>query len=317
MTGIAVSRAGLQTTVQGRPRTGQRHLGVPASGAADPLALALANRLVGNDDLLAPGLETTLDGVALHFGQPTFVAVTGAVAAVTINGVRGPCHATIAVAAGDQLAVGRAEAGARSYVAFAGGLQIEAVLGSPSTYLPAALGGHEGRALARGDMLVVAAGTAAPPQRSTPDEFRPPLSGSRALRACAGAEIDALPATQRATLFDSNFTVGSRADRMGLRLEGPPFTVDSGGRLPSAAVFPGTLQCPEDGRPILLGVDAQTTGGYPRVAQVARCDRHLVGQLRPGDRLRFLRRDPPAATADLKAKRAYWQRWLADIDDIL
>lgn len=317
MSGIAVSRAGLQTTVQGRPRTGQRHLGVPASGAADLLSLALANRLVGNADLLAPALETTLDGVALHFGETTFIAVTGAVAVVTVNGDRRPSHATIAVAAGDQLVVGRAEAGARSYVAVAGGLQTEAVLGSPSTYLPAALGGHEGRALARGDTLAVTPCAEAPPLLSTPDEFRPPLSGGRALRACAGAEIDALPAAQRDLLFDSNFVVGRRADRMGLRLDGPTLHVNTSGRLPSAAVFPGTLQCPEDGRPILLGVDAQTTGGYPRIAQLARCDRHLIGQLRPGDRLRFLHRDPPAATVDLKAKRAYWRRWLPDIDEIL
>jgi allophanate hydrolase subunit 2 len=87
--------------------------------------------------------------------------------------------------------------------------------------------------------------------------------------------------------------------------------------MPSAAVFPGTLQCPESGVPFLLGIDAQTTGGYPRVLQVARPDRHLIGQLRPGDRLRFLLRTPAEATRDLRLKHAAWRRWLPDIDAIV
>lgn len=317
MTSFTVTRPGLQTTVQGRPRTGLRHLGVPASGAADPLSLALANRLVGNDDRLAPGLETALDGVALRFTASGFVAVTGARAAVRLNGERQAAHRTIAVRTDDELIVGAAEAGARSYLAFAGGLEAATVLGSCSTYLPAALGGYRGRALARGDTLACAAIEASPPPASTPEEFRPPLSGSTALRACRGAELDALAASERGELFEFNFTVGRRADRMGLCLDGIRFRVDSAGTLPSAPVFPGTIQCPEDGRPILLAVDAQTTGGYPRVAQVARCDRHQVGQLRPGHRLRLLLRDPDAAAADLAAKHAYWERWLPDIADII
>ena len=317
MTAFTVTRPGLQTTVQGSARTGLRHLGVPASGAADPLSLALANRLVGNDDLLCPGLETTLDGVALRFAAAGFIAITGAGAAIELNGERQAAHRTIAVRAGDELNVGVAEAGARSYLAFAGGLEAQTVLGSGSTYLPAALGGYHGRALTRGDTLDCAAFAAAPPLASTPAEFRPPLGHSFALRACRGAELEALAEGERSEFFDFNFTVGRRADRMGLCLDGIRFRVDSGGRLPSAAVFPGTIQCPEDGRPILLAVDAQTTGGYPRVAQVARCDRHQIGQLRPGDRLRLLLRDPDAAAADLRAKHAYWKRWLPDAADII
>jgi allophanate hydrolase subunit 2 len=117
----------------------------------------------------------------------------------------------------------------------------------------------------------------------TPKEFRPIAAKSWALRACYGAEIDLLSKESRFDLFDTNFSVGNRADRMGLQLEGARFEVTSGGRLASAPVFPGTIQCPEDGRPFLLSVDAQTIGGYPRVAHVARVDRHLIGQLRPGE----------------------------------
>jgi allophanate hydrolase subunit 2 len=104
---------------------------------------------------------------------------------------------------------------------------------------------------------------------------------------------------------------------MGLRLEGPVLNVTSDGRMPSAGAFPGTVQCPEDGVPYLLSVDAGTVGGYPRIAQVARVDRHLLGQLRPGDHLRLLLRDPDEAVEALQAKLDYWRDWLPDIDEIL
>jgi len=149
---ILVEKPGLQTTIQARPRIGQRHLGVPASGPADPLSMALANRLVGNTSFAA-ALETTLTGVTLRFRCDTVVAVTGATARCTLNDQAVQQHQTIAVKDGDVLVVGAAEQGVRSYVAFAGGLEADVVLGSASTYLPAGFGGHEGRALQRGDAL--------------------------------------------------------------------------------------------------------------------------------------------------------------------
>jgi allophanate hydrolase subunit 2 len=273
-----ILRPGLQTTVQAAPRGGQRHLGVPASGAADPLSLALANQLVGNA-LLAPALETTLTGVALRFERNCFAAITGAKAKAWLNGERVKRHRTLAVAAGDELEIGPAKSGARNYLAFAGGIEVDEVLGSASTYLPAGFGGFKG--------------------------------------ACYGAEVDLLAKESRFDLFDTNFSVGHRADRMGLQLEGARFEVKSGGRLASAPVFPGTIQCPEDGRPFLLSIDAQTIGGYPRVAQVARADRHLIGQLRPGDHVRLLWRDADSARDELIAKHEYWREWLPDITHVI
>jgi allophanate hydrolase subunit 2 len=287
-----ILRPGLQTTVQAAPRGGQRHLGVPASGAADPLSLALANQLVGNA-LLAPALETTLTGVALRFERNCFAAITGAKAKAWLNGERVKRHRTLAVAAGDELEIGPAKSGARNYLAFAGGIEVDEVLGSASTYLPAGFGGFKGRALRSG------------------------ASKSWALRACYGAEVDLLAKESRFDLFDTNFSVGHRADRMGLQLEGARFEVKSGGRLASAPVFPGTIQCPEDGRPFLLSIDAQTIGGYPRVAQVARADRHLIGQLRPGDHVRLLWRDADSARDELIAKHEYWREWLPDITHVI
>ena len=311
-----VLKPGLQTTIQAGPRAGLRHLGVPASGAADPLSLALANRLVGNA-LLAPGIETTLTGACLLFENDCFAAITGAKAKAWLNGERVKLHRTLAVAAGDELEIGPAKAGTRNYLAFAGGIAVDEVLGSTSTYLGAGFGGFEGRALRGGDAIAVGPLGKAPELLKTPKEFRPPASTSWALRACYGAEIDLLSKESRFDLFDTNFTIGRRADRMGLQLEGARFQVKSGGRLASAPVFPGTIQCPEDGTPFLLSIDAQTIGGYPRVAQVARADRHLIGQLRPGDHVRLLWRDAESARAELIAKHEYWREWLPGIGDVI
>ncbi len=313
---LRILKPGLQTTVQAGPRAGLRHLGVPASGAADPLSLALANRLVGNA-LLAPGIETTLTGVRLLFEDDGFAAITGAKAKARLNGERVKLHRTLAVAAGDELEIGPAKAGARNYLALAGGVAVDEVLGSASTYLPAGFGGFEGRALRSGDVIAVGSHGKAPKMLKTPKEFRPRASSSWALRACYGAEVDLLSKESRFDLFDTNFTVGRRADRMGLQLEGARFQVTSGGRLASAPVFPGTVQCPEDGTPFLLSIDAQTIGGYPRVAQIARADRHLIGQLRPGDHIRLLWRDADSARDELIAKHEYWREWLPGIGDVI
>lgn len=313
---VRVLKPGLQTTVQASPRRGQRHLGVPASGAADPLSLALANRLVGNA-LLAPALETTLTGVSLRFESEAFVAVTGAKAEVRLNGERVKRHRTLAIAAGGELEVGPAKQGARNYVAVAGGIAADAVLGSASTYLPAGFGGFQGRALRAGDRLPIRPRGEAPQMLRTPKAFRPRAGSSWALRACYGAEVELLSKESRFDLFDTNFSVGRRADRMGLQLDSARFDVSSGGRLASAPVFPGTIQCPEDGRPFLLSVDAQTIGGYPRVAQVARVDRHLIGQLRPGDHVRLLWRDADGAREELLAKHDYWREWLPGIAGVV
>jgi allophanate hydrolase len=313
---IRVLRPGLQTTVQAGPRVGLRHLGVPAAGAADPLSLALANHLVGNP-LLAAGLETTLNGVSLRFEDGGFVAITGARAKARLNGERVKQHRTLAVRAGDELEIGPARLGTRNYLALAGGIAVEEVLGSSSTYLPAGFGGLEGRALRSGDVVATAPVREMPEMLKTPKEFRPLSSKSWALRACDGAEVDLLSKECRFDLFDTNFSVGFRADRMGLQLEGARLEVASGGRLASAPVFPGTIQCPEDGTPFLLAIDAQTIGGYPRVAQIARVDRHLIGQLRPGDHVRLLWRDADSARHELLAKHDYWGRWLPDIRRVI
>jgi biotin-dependent carboxylase-like uncharacterized protein len=311
---ITVLKPGLQTTIQSRPRIGMRHLGVPASGAADTLSLALANRLVGNT-WYTPALEVTLLGPTLRFNSPCAFALAGAYATATLNGNEVDMHRAVFAEAGDGLVIGPATIGARAYVAIKGGIEADAVLGSASTNLQAGFGGLQGRALTAGDELQFSPG--AEKTCETPEEFRSPMSSSWAVRVCASVETGQLDATGQEQLFGTNWTISRRADRMGLQLDGPKLSVSSDGRMPSAGVFPGTVQCPEDGAPYLLSVDAGTVGGYPRIAQVARVDRHLLGQLRPGDHLRLLLRDPDEAVEALRAKLDYWRDWLPDIEEIL
>lgn len=313
---ISVIEAGLQTTIQAAARRSQRHFGVPASGAADPLSLALANRLVGND-LLAPALEASLIGPTLCFEKATAFALTGGTAKASLRGEDVEFHTTIFARAGDELRVGSVEVAARVYIAVAGGLRADNVLGSKSTYMPAGFGGHQGRALVAGDTLIVEVESEISEGIETPEGFRPPITSRWAVRACRSAETHLLLDKQRGALFDTNWTIGRRADRMGMQMDGPRIKVSSDGRLPSAAVFPGTIQCPEDGVPFILGVDSGTTGGYPRIAQIARADRHLLGQMRPGDHVHFMPRQPQEAIDELQAKHDYWREWLPEIERVI
>ena len=311
---IQVLNPGLQTTIQATPRIGMRHLGVPASGAADPLSMALANRLVGND-LLAPALEVLLAGMSFRAEVMMQIAITGATASCTVNGETAQLYATLRLAPGDEVHVGPAENGARSYVAFAGGLQADEVFGSQSTYLPAGLAGFEGRALQKGDHLDLAEADHIVEMLQTPAEFRPPMTDSWTIRAGRASETDLLQEADQ--LFAARFTIGNRSDRMGLRLEGEKFGIRSDGRMPSAPVFPGTIQGPEDGELFVLAVDAGTTGGYPRVAKVARLDLHVLGQLRPGNQLMLIERRDADAESELREKQQYWNAWLPGVERII
>ncbi len=313
---LLITRAGLQSTIQARPRAGQRHLGVPLCGPADPLSMALANRLLGNP-VFTPALEVTLSGIDLTFEADSGFAISGAAAAVALNGRPIELHRGYSAKSGDQLRLGAAKSGVRSYVAIGGGLPGDDFLGSVSTYTPAAFGGFEGRALRDNDRIGLLRKTRGSQHLQTPAEFRPPPSAAWVLRACVSSEFSNLHVADQAALFDTNFSIGGRGDRMGIQLLGKTFEVGSAGYLDSAPIFPGCVQCPESGVPYLLSIDAQTTGGYSQLAQVARVDRHVIGQLRAGDHLRLIRRTPEQAASELREKHDYWRRWLPDIESVI
>lgn len=283
-TAIEVIRPGLLTTVQDLGRTGYRAAGVPRSGAMDALALRVANLLVGNAGDEA-GLEVTLLGPELRFAAAAVVAVAGA----EFEGV--PPWRPLRVAAGERIRFGACRSGCRAYVAIAGGLAVPPVLGSRSTYLRAALGGWEGRALRAGDRLAVGprrpgtSGHASHPAgswRISPG-ILPAYASAVTLRVVRGAQADDLGRG----LTEAEFQVSPQSDRMGLRLTGPRLGRGGAADLLSSAVVPGTVQVPPDGQPIVLMADAQTIGGYPQAAHVIGPDLPLAAQLRPGDRVRF------------------------------
>jgi antagonist of KipI len=275
---IRVIRGGPLTTVQDAGRPGHRAEGLPAGGAADLFALRLANLLVGNPDDAAV-LECTLAGPTLEFAEDTTIAIGGA----EFAGV--PSWQPIVVHAGGRLALGPCHRGCRGYVAIAGGIDVPVVLGSRSTHLRAHLGGHEGRALRDGDVLPAGAWVlphAVKHWRIDPHVL-PAYSADPVLRVLRGAQWDDFDAGCLA----GEFAVTPVSDRMGIRLAGPTLVRRRGRELLSAAVAPGTVQVPPDGQPILLLADAQTIGGYPRLAHVIGVDLPLAAQLRPGDKVRF------------------------------
>ncbi len=302
---ITVLKAGLQTTLQGRPRSGYRHFGVPSAGPADPLSMSLANRLVGNrPDQTA--LEVTLTGARFLISEPLVFAVTGAEADIRLNHSHIPLHESRFAEPGDELSIGPTKAGCRNYLAISADIVADEFLGSTSTYLPGGFGGMEGRALRDGDELTLAHITL-PDELETPNELRPLFNDNTILQVVKGPDFDLL--ADQARLFDEVFRVTQRTSRMGCQLKGnEPLKTHDSSALESAAVFPGTIQCPPDGMPFLLSADAQTTGGYPHILQIMRTDRFQLGQLRPGGQVRFVERDISFAN------ESYRQRWSAYSD---
>ena len=275
---ITVIRGGMLTTVQDLGRRGHRAAGVPLGGAMDPMALRVANLLVGNPEDAAV-LECTLLGPELLFSTATVIALGGA----DFEGLA--AWQPVAVPAGGRVKLGAARRGCRGYLAVAGGLDVLPVLGSRSTYLRGGFGGFHGRAL-RDDDILAASGV----ERRMTDHWRidarilPAYSAAPTVRVVPGAQLDEFGGA----LFAAEFRIMPQSDRMGIRL-GASKLVRIGGaaEMVSSAVAPGTVQVPPDGQPIVLMADAQTLGGYPMAAHVISVDLPLVAQLRPGDRLRF------------------------------
>lgn len=279
---LEVLRPGLQTTVQDAGRRALA-LGVPGGGAADPVARRLANALVGNP-AGAAGLEVTLTGPRLRFGADALVALCGAPFTATLNGGPFPLGRAVAVPTGATLDVGTPARGLRGVLALRGGLDVPEVFGSRATDLKAGFGGLEGRALRRGDRL----GWFSRPEVTAKRAFLSPT-----LLTPTGPDLtlrvlptpEATPALLGA-LTRRSLTVSPQADRMGVRLAEEVPAPHDPARV-SLPNVPGAVQLPPDGRPILLLPDAGTHGGYPTPLVVAAVDRPVLGQLRPGDRVRF------------------------------
>ena len=269
---------GLLTSVQDLGRPGQRSAGVPTSGAVDSFSARLANLVVGNPESAAV-LEFSLVGPTLQFETDTIVALAGG----TLQSL--PTLRPFPMKAGERLALGHLTAGCRGYLAVAGGINVPSIMNSRSTYLPAVLGGLNGRLLKGGDPLAAGQSVVRPITGSWQLDPRlsalPDPGATCTLRYIPTAELT-IPCDRLERVI---FGVTSRSDRMGLRLSGSlPAQASSG---VSRAVVPGTIQLPPDGHPILLLADAQTIGGYPVLGQVIAADLPLAGQLRSGNMIRL------------------------------
>ncbi|HET9093628.1 MAG TPA: biotin-dependent carboxyltransferase family protein [Solirubrobacteraceae bacterium] len=286
-TTLEVLAPGALTTIQDLGRPGWGHIGVPRSGAADRPALIEANRLVGNPDGAA-ALETTLVGPRLRFGGHSVIALTGAATAARLGERPVPMGAAVAVAAGEELRLGTARAGLRTYLALAGGIAVGLTLGSAATDLLTGLGPPP---LRRGDVLRLGPRAGAPAPRtarrarSTADPAG--AEDEAVLRVLLGPRDDWFTAAALTRLLTEPFAVGPSSNRVGLRLRGPALERRRRAELRSEGLVPGAIQVPPDGQPILLLADHPTTGGYPVIAVVLRADLALAAQRRPDQALRF------------------------------
>ena len=286
---IEVRAPGLLTTVQDLGREGFGPMGVSASGAADPVALRIGNRLVGNPEG-ASGLEMTLLGGTFVFPERAVVALSGSDFGASLDDQPVEMWKSVEVRQGQTLRLGATRTGARCYLCVRGGIDVKLFLGSASTHLLSGLGGFEGRALRKGDVLRI--GTASGSfrtfrKRRVAAKAVAQLQPRKVLRATAGPQADWFSEEARKIFYTETYRVSEESNRMGLRLEGPAITSAAGGEMLSEGVCLGAVQIPSSGLPIILFVEQQTTGGYPKIANVISADFSSLGQLRPRDEVRF------------------------------
>ena len=290
---VLVEKPGFLSTLQDLGRPGLAHQGISASGAADALALRLGNLLVGNAEG-APALEMTLVGGTFIFGSDRLVLLAGADFGAVLDGAPLPPWRATVVRRGGSIVLGTARVGARGYLCVRGGFAVPPVLGSASTHVLTGLGGL-GRPLRAGDRLRLqeAGASLSPVERNRLEARRldprwlEEQYAPRPLRLTAGPQLDWFAPSARDKLGESDYEVLEQSNRMGLRLAGPALERSKPGDLLTEGVSLGAIQVPENGQPIILFVEHQTTGGYPKIANVCSVDLHRLGQLRPRDRVRF------------------------------
>lgn len=288
---ITVVKPGLQTTVQDLGRYGFQRFGVLVNGAMDTYSHRLVNLLVGNEES-APTLEATIIGPHLRFEIDTIIAIGGADLTPAIDGTPIPLWRPHQIRRGQSLTFGAAKNGCRAYIAVAGGWVVPSVMNSAATYLRGKLGGFLGRSLQKGDQLQygsadnICACTINTNWRIS-DELLPRFHNHAVIQVMRGQHFDLFSKNSQQLLFADAFEVTASSDRMGYRLKGPQLKWTQESEMLSEAVAFGTIQVPADGHPIILLADRQTTGGYPKIAQIASVDFSKIAQANPGDKITF------------------------------
>lgn len=287
--GLAVVSPGLSSTIQDLGRHGYRDAGVPVSGPLDRIAFTLANALVGNV-AHAPAVEIRMQGPVLDVtAESVRVALVGGGGGLIVEGREGCAVGpgrSARVPRGGRLRCGPLGDVGCAYLAVEGGIAAPLCLGSASTYVPSRIGGLNGGLLQPGDILPVQIGdTAQRPERMLAQPFGAELDAS--IRVALGPQNDHFTEEAIATLLSSDYTISPHADRMGFRLQGPKLQHVKGFNIVSDGIIAGSIQVPGSGEPIVLLADAQTTGGYPKIATIISADVPVIGRRRPGARVRF------------------------------
>ncbi len=319
---IDVVAPGAQSTIQDYPgRVGYWNVGVPPSGPMDSLSFQLANRLVGNEPG-TPALEMTLAGPTLHFRTDATIVLAGAHMQAKISGEPVPHWQAFEVKRGQTLEIGAIEGpGQRAYLAIRNGFDAPEYLGSRSTFTLGRFGGHATGALKTGDVLRVnRSGAKAPAQREAlPQLDRPPLVNEWELAALYGPHgaPDYFADEDIETLFSATYEVHYNSARTGIRLIGPKprWARKDGGEaglhpsnIHDNAYAVGTIDFTGD-MPIILGLDGPSLGGFVCPATIAKADLWKIGQLKPGDKVRFRR----VSDEEAEALRKSEDGWLSTL----
>ena len=303
---IEVLDAATANTVQDTGRRGYLHIGVGRSGAMDPVALQVGNILLGNM-MDAAAIEIQIFPFAVQFLAATAFAVTGADCAPALDGATLPPWWAASAQPGQVLRLRQPQDGARSYLTFAGGIDVPIVLGSRSTHLRSGFGGLDGRPLQTGDRLAtgparqqaVSLGVA-PPER--------PHDKVLTVRALPAAEYPDFPDAAQQMFWSAEWRITAQSNRHGYRLSGPPIAGGEGFNIRSTPILPGIVQVPPGGAPIVQMSDANSAGGYPKIASVINADLPLLGQARLGGQIRFAQTDYTTAVAAERDSERYLSR---------
>jgi len=283
---LVVESAGLQTTVQDFGREGFGALGVSASGAADAVALRLGNLLLENK-AGTPALEMTLTGGTFLFPDGAVICLAGANFGAQVDGKALELWRPHAIMPGKRVVLGATRDFARCYLCAAGGIGVAEFLGSASTHLLSGLGGWEGRALRKGDVLPLGRLEKNIRRRKPRAGVLEQLKPEKTLRVTLGPQSDWFLEEAWRTMTSAEFMVSEDSNRTGLRLDGPRLAARGKAEMISEGTPLGAIQFTPSGQAIILFVEQQTTGGYPKIANVIGADLHCVGQLRPRDKIQF------------------------------
>jgi antagonist of KipI len=281
---LEILRTGLQTTIQDLGRFGAAHLGISASGASDHLAMRIGNLMVGNPEN-TPVIEMTLTGDTVLFHSNAFVALVGSKFKINLDEKPFPFWMGAYISAGQVLTIGPTLKGARCYLCVRGGLQVKNIINSASTHLTSRIGGLNGSILKKGDKI--AFGNLDKVIQPIKNINNYPDTDITTVRVTKGLQWDWFDNQNRKLFFQKAYQVSTLSNRMGLRLSGESIHSSKGNEIITEGMPLGAIQIPGNGQPILSFVEHQTTGGYPKLANVISADLYKVGQLKPGDQFEF------------------------------